>query len=175
MGKGAIILRIREWRGGWRRSTSRITSLRRIRSLRWWYSRGPSPTIRFCSSYRFSLLVRQGFLWEGHVFGFCAEMEHCPCRCSHRGMLPSHQESDHHVRYFRIGRRSPVFILLVHEIPDHVRWVVFLLHRAALVDNLSINARHFPLRAVSLEIGRQRNLGKQEIHRRETTASIAAK
>ena len=102
-------------------------------------------------------------------------MEDCPRRCGHGGMLPSHQESNHHMCYFRIGCRSPIFILLVHEIPDHVWWVVFLLHRPALVDNLSINARHFPLRVVSLEIRRQRNLGKQEIHRRETATSIATK
>jgi len=68
-------------------------------------------------------------------------------------MLASHKKSNHHVGNFLVGDRYTVFVIAVHEVPDHIMLYVGLhMLLAAFFDDAQVDSSHFDMGSISTAV-----------------------
>lgn len=82
-------------------------------------------------------------LWAG------GQAEEDPGGGRGRGVLPRHEERDHHVRDFDVWHRRAVFVHARHQVPDHVFAVTLAPGGAPGFDDVGVCLRHLALGAVA--------------------------
>ncbi len=79
------------------------------------------------------------------------------------GVLPRHEEGNHHVSDFGVRDFTAVFVPARHEIPDHVVRVLLHPRLPPGADDIQVDLGHRALRIISLFVMRQRRPRQHEI------------
>lgn len=110
-----------------------------------------------------------------HNVGARGETKHDPGASGRRGVLASHQESDHHVGDLVVGNLDTVLVLRVHQMPHDILRFLLILTAAARLDGIHVDLSDGPLGVVATVVPGKRGPVKHEVDRRETHVEIVVK